>query len=198
MQAVARTDGDGNPVPIGLVALLGVGLVVGLLLSGAALAVTQVLGLDDGGSGGGGTATAQQSMVLPTPSPTPEDDGPAITLAPAPAPGAAAGDGGVTTTAPPPTPSTAPATGITLTSSVTQVGPGERIPLSGTYPGGEGAVLQVERFTGGTWTEFPVDARVTGGSFSTYVQTSQTGETKFRVRDTGGATTSNEVTVTVG
>ena len=48
-----------------------------------------------------------------------------------------------------------------------------RIDLTGTYPTGEGAVLQVQRATGpgDSWVDFPVTVTVSGGQFSTYVQT---------------------------
>ena len=39
---------------------------------------------------------------------------------------------------------------------------------------------------------------VSGETFSTYVQTAQTGVNKFRVRDTDGPEVSNEVRVKVG
>ena len=74
----------------------------------------------------------------------------------------------------------------------------ERIDLSGVYPSGEGAILQVERLVDGTWTEFPVTASVGGETFSTYVQTGQAGENKFRVRDTSTGELSNVVTVQIG
>ena len=69
--------------------------------------------------------------------------------------------------------------------------------LTGVYPGGEGAVVQVQRFESGKWVDFPVDASVSGETFSTYVQTARTGVNRFRVRDTSGPDVSNEVRVTV-
>jgi hypothetical protein len=74
----------------------------------------------------------------------------------------------------------------------------ERIDLTGTYPGGEGAILQVERYIDGAWSDFSVTAAVSNETFSTYVQTGQTGVNKFRVRDTDTGKLSNAVTVTVG
>ena len=62
-----------------------------------------------------------------------------------------------------------------------------RIDLTGTYPTGEGAVLQVQRATGpgdDSWVDFPVTVTVSGGQFSTYVQTGRTGPNRFRVIDT--------------
>ena len=182
-----------HPVTTGLLALGGVGLVVGLLLSGAALAGTEVLGLGgDSGSGQGGQAAARESMYLPTPSPTPADTAPLIMLAPDAATYSAASAAPATSLPP-------AAAAISLQASATQVRPGERIDLSGTYPAGEGATLAVERKTGDAWGPFvDVTATVRGGSFTTYIRTSQPGPNTFRVRDVSSDLTSNEVTFTIG
>ena len=74
----------------------------------------------------------------------------------------------------------------------------EQIDLTGVYPGGEGAILQVQRFTNGKWQDFPVTVSVSDETFTTYVQTSQAGENKFRVVDSDTDLISNEVRVTVG
>ena len=74
----------------------------------------------------------------------------------------------------------------------------EQIDLTGVYPGGEGAILQVQRFTNGKWTDFPVTVSVSDETFTTYVQTSQPGANKFRVVDSDTDLISNEVRVTVG
>ena len=78
------------------------------------------------------------------------------------------------------------------------VSPMQQIDLTGTYQGGEGAVLQVQRFENGAWVDFPVTASVSGGTFGTYLLTGRTGENRFRVVDTDSEAISNEVTVTVG
>ena len=74
----------------------------------------------------------------------------------------------------------------------------EQIDLTGVYPGGEGAILQVQRFEGGSWQDFPVTVSVSDGTFSTYVQTGQGGVNRFRVVDTDSGKPSNEVKVTIG
>ena len=51
-------DDEGHPVASGLAALVGVGVVVGILVSGGALAASSMLGL--GGGEDDGTATSQQ------------------------------------------------------------------------------------------------------------------------------------------
>ena len=74
----------------------------------------------------------------------------------------------------------------------------EQIDLTGVYPGGEGAILQVQRFTSGAWQDFPVTVSVSDETFSTYVQTSQAGLNRFRVVDTDTERISNEVRVPIG
>jgi hypothetical protein len=74
----------------------------------------------------------------------------------------------------------------------------QQIDLTGIYPGGEGAILRVQRFESGQWQDFPVTASVSNQTFSTYVQTSRSGVNKFRVVDTDSGLKSNPVRVTVG
>ena len=179
------TDDEGHPVLAGLAALIGVAVVVGLLISGGALAATSIFGL--GGDDDGGTASSQQSMYLPRPSETRSETGPAITLQP--------GEESPSATE---SESAEPEFPISLSAQTTQAGPMENIYLTGTYQGGEGSVLQVQRLENGDWEDFPVDAVVSGGQFTTYVQTAQSGENTFRVRDTSGPEVSNEVKVQVG
>ena len=179
------SEDEGHPIISGLAALIGVGVVVGLLVSGAALAASSMLGL--GGDDGDGTASSQQSMYLPKPSDTESASGPQITLQP----GQETPSGTATTEAPPEFP-------ISLSAAATEVGPMEEIYLTGVYPGGEGAVVQVQRFENGKWDDFAtVDAVVSGETFSTYVQTAHVGVNKFRVRDTDTQAVSNEVRVKV-
>jgi hypothetical protein len=86
---------------------------------------------------------------------------------------------------------------ISLSASPVEVDRMERIYLTGTYPGGEGASLQVQRLQG-SWTDFPTSTSVSGGTFSTYVMTGQAGPNKFRVVDSASGKKSNPVTVRVG
>ena len=180
------SESEGHPVISGIAALAGVGIVVGLLISGGALAASSMLGLD--GDEDTGTASSQQSMYLPKPSTSDEPTGPLVTLLP----------GQETPTSAPATPVT-PEFPISLSAAQTEVGQMEEIYLTGVYPGGEGAVVQVQRLENGNWEDFAtVDAVVSGETFSTYVQTAQTGVNKFRVRDTDGDQVSNEVRVKIG
>jgi hypothetical protein len=184
-------DTEGHPVVAGLLALLGVGLAVGLLVSGAALAGTSVLGLGD--STDTGEASGAQSVYVPKPSPTEEESGALITLAPKPTPTG----GGVSESEEAPEPEDA----ISLSAAVTEVRPGEPIDLSGVYPGHEGATLVVQRFEEGDWVDFAdgdVTTTVSDETFSTYVITERTGQARWRVRDTKTDDVSNEVRVKIG
>ena len=181
------SESGGHPVISGIAALAGVGIVVGLLISGGELAASSMLGLD--GEDDTGTASSQQSMYLPRPSTSDSPTGPLVTLLP----------GQETPTASGPATPVTPEFPISLSAAQTEVGQMEEIYLTGVYPGGEGAVVQVQRLENGNWEDFAtVDAVVSGETFSTYVQTAQTGVNKFRVRDTDGDQVSNEVRVKIG
>jgi hypothetical protein len=182
---MARSE---RPVLTGLIALVGVGILVGLFLGGAALAATKVLGID--GDGDTSNSSSEQSMYLPKPSKTQAESGPLITLPPDPS--------GTSAPTDEPTEEQTPDKAISLSAGQTAVGAMEQIDLTGVYPGGEGAILQVQRFQGGQWIDFPVTASVSNETFSTYVQTSQPGRNRFRVVDTDTGLESNEVRVTVG
>ena len=172
-------DTEKRPVLSGILALATVAIVVGVL--GGLAILVGVKGLGVGGDGGSGSSSSSSSggLYLPKPSDTPS--------VPA-------------TTAPSesPTQSEAPTVGITLTASQVTVSPMQQIDLTGTYPTGEGAILQVQRLENDEWSDFPVTMSVSGSTFATYVQTSRPGPNKFRVIDTDTQKTSNEITVTVG
>ncbi len=181
---------EGHPVLAGLLALLGVGLAIGLLVSGAALAGTSVLGLGEGGTAG--QASSDQTVNVPKPEPTDPPSGPLITLEPKPS-----DEGGGNQTEAPPEPEDA----ISLSASVDQVRPGEPIDLSGVYPGGEGATLVVQRLEDGKWVDFAggeVTTSVSNETFSTYVITERSGLNTWRVRDNRTDEVSNEVRVKIG
>lgn len=189
-------DGEGRPVLTGLLALVGVAVAVGLILGFVALVGTKFLGLDNASDSTG--TTAERSMYLPKPSKTQQPSGPLITLAPGetqPPSSSASSEPGSDKK---PTKKKTPKTQISLSAGQTAVSPMQQIDLTGVYPGGEGAILQVQRLTNGAWTAFPVTASVSNETFSTYVQTSQTGVNRFRVVDTDTGLESNEVKVTIG
>jgi hypothetical protein len=185
---------EGHPIAAGLLALLAVGLTVGLILGGAALAATQLLGVGEEDSASDDSSSGA-SLYLPQPSKTDRPDGPLITLAPT-----DQGTGESDPSAPDsePTESESKKPAISLSAGQTEVGPMEPIDLTGVYPGGEGAILQVQQFEGGKWTDFPVTSSVSNETFTTYIQASAIGLNRFRMIDTDNGKTSNEVRVRIG
>ncbi|MEJ7832179.1 MAG: hypothetical protein WKF79_04645 [Nocardioides sp.] len=179
---------DGHPVLSGFAALVAVALVVGLILGFGALAGSRVLGLGDS-DGATSRSTAQDSMYLPRPEPTESASGPLITLAP--------DTEGPISQFPSPTTSPSAASGISLSAGQTETSPMGQIDLTGVYPGGEGAILQVQQYENGGWDDFPVTASVSNETFGTYVQTGQLGLNRFRMIDTDSGLSSNEVRVTI-
>lgn len=187
-----RRPGEQHPVLVGLGALVSVALVVGLILGIVALAGTRVLGL--GGDSDVATDTGSSSVYIPRPEKTPTASGPAITLAP----GSTGSDGPSRTPSDKPSKSESPRREIDLAASTTSTAPMAAFDLTGTYPGGEGAILTVQRFQDGSWVDFPATGSVSGESFSIAVQTSFPGPNRFRVVDSDTKLVSNEVTVTIG
>ena len=182
-----------HPIVSGLLALLAVGLVVGLILGGAALAATQVLGVGEEETATD-DSTSDASLYLPRPERTGRPDGPLITLAPPASDGTERSPQGPRTTET----ETEEESKISLSAGQTSVGPMEPIDLSGVYPGGEGAILQVQQFTAGKWDDFPVTAPVSDETFTTYIQASRIGLNRFRMIDTKSGEVSNEVRVRIG
>lgn len=176
-------DTEQRPVLNGLLALVTVALVIGVLGGlGIVMAVnaTGIGGSSDASDGSSASAT----FYLPKPTDT------GTTGVPAPQEGV---DPGTEATE-----SEAPAEEISLAATQQSVSPMQQVDLTGTYPTGEGAILQVQRFEDGAWQDFPVTMSVSGSTFATYVQTSRVGPNKFRVIDTDTKKISNEITVTVG
>ena len=185
-------DGEKHPVAAGLLALVGVGLVVGLIAGLAVLVGTRMVGL--GGENAAAQSTSEESLYLPRPEKTAGPSAPLITLAPGATQSPAEGQSqGPSPKAPKPTKKE-----ISLSASQTSVEPMEQIDLTGVYPGGEGAILQVQRFTSGSWQAFPVTVSVSDETFATYVQTSQGGVNRFRVTDTDTGLVSNDVRINIG
>jgi len=189
-EELERPAGERRPVLTGLVALVAVGLVVGAIVGGGALAATRVLGLGDDGSASA-ESTAKDSMFLPRPEKTQPEEGPLITLAPGDTEESGSDPSGEESSKEPEVPP------ISLSAGQTEVTPMGQIDLTGVYPRGEGAILQVQQFTEGAWDDFPVTASVSNETFSTFIQTSQPGRNRFRVIDTDTQVASNEVRVTI-
>ena len=183
---------DEHPILAGVGALVGVAIAVGLILGLVALAGTRVLGLD-GGSDEGSSGSGR-SMYLPRPEKTPTATGPQITLAPGDESSATADS----RSSDKPTKSASPRKEISLSASTTQAAAMEQFNLTGVYPGGEGAILTVQRFQDGSWQDFPATGSVSGEAFQIPVQTSQPGVNRFRVVDSDSELQSNEIRVTIG
>ena len=188
-----REESTLRPVLTGLIALVAVALTVGLVLGGVALIGSNVLGLSDGDASAGGDSLDGESLYLP-PFKKTATGGPAITLATEDSGG---GNGGPTGPIEEPSESKSPKNGISLQSVETSVGNFEHIDLTGVYPGGEGAILQVQRFENGAWADFEATIPVSGETFSTYIQTGVAGLNRFRVIDNATGVASNEVRVQV-
>jgi hypothetical protein len=186
-------DNPGRALTHALVAMVAVAVLVGAAVGLAIMAAAELGGL------GGGTGDAAAG---------PRDDSSDTLRMPPYQPTKDAGSGWDLPRAvesPSALPSSGPTSGssaqpteLTLTASPEQVAPGERIDFNGVYPGGDGATLQVQRLDGSTWTDFPVTASVNGGSYGTWILTSRTGVTKFRVYDAAADRKSNVVTVQIG
>jgi hypothetical protein len=178
-----------RPVVFGVLALVAVAVAVGLVASVVFVVGAHVAGL----SGGHAAVVAGDdgaTLDVPKPEKTPPASGPSITLGSSPTTDA-------TSSAPPKIKK--PKKQISLQSGQTSVAPMGRIDLTGTYPGGEGAVLNVQKFSNGTWQDFySISATVTNGTFSTYIQTGTPGMNRFRVIDSDTHLSSNEVKVKIG
>jgi hypothetical protein len=179
-------ESPGRALLVALLAMAGVAVLVGLAIGGVVMGVVNVLG---GGGGAGGGSTTSDTLVMPKYEPTEPAEEPGL-------PGTS-GSKGPDVTLPTEEPS-ANTEVITLSVSPQSVGPGEQITFQGVYVDGDGRTLQIQRKQDGVWTDFPVEASVNGGSFETWIQTSQTGVSQFRVYDEAADRASNAVTVTIG
>jgi hypothetical protein len=180
-----------HQVLVGLAALVVISLLVGGVVSVIALGAAKMSGID---SSAAGDPTVAPSLYMPTGIPTTRPDS-YVDPGDFPQPSETPSE---SESAPSEEPSPSERSrAITLQAFPSQVSPGERINLTGVYPAGEGAVLQVQRFENG-WSDFPVNANVSGGIYNTFILTSRTGKARFRVIDHALNRASNPVTVTVG
>lgn len=176
---------------MGVLALVAVAVVVGGVIGGGALVATKALGLGDDEALDSDPSNSQ-TLFLPDPTDTeglPNED---ITLSGNPTSEATPSEGAsspAVTKEPPP---------ISLSAGQSAVSAMGQIDLTGTYADGEGAVLRVQQFESGAWTDFPVTTSVSGGQFTTYIQTGAVGPNRFRLIDTDSGEVSNVVRVQVG
>lgn len=196
-------QGQQHPIAAGVTALVAVAVGVGLIIGIGMFLGANLMGLG-GGDAAGGQATdpdAGASLYAPSPKPTRTASGPAITLRASPT---SAPEKKAATTSTSPSPSKSPdeksaKKEITLQAGTVQAKPMERIDISGIYPGGEGAILRLERNDGQGWEEFGIpDVPVTGEQFSTVIQSGRTGKHEFRMKDVDTGAFSNVVSVTIG
>ena len=177
-----------RPLLVGLGALLAVSLLVGGVVGVIAVGAAKLTGFE-GASGG---PEEEPSLYIPTGEPTTSPEAypaPSDVEQPSPSPSESS------TLTEEPSPSR-PVQAITLQGYPNEVSGGERINLTGVYPAGEGATLQVQRFEGG-WNDFPVTASVSGGIYSTYVMSGRTGVQRFRMIDKATGKASNPVRITI-
>lgn len=190
MGGMARNDDEDAPwtrqLLVGVAAVAVVALLIGGIVSVVALGAAKVTGIGSARP----SATAKPSLYLPSEQPTTKVD-----PYPEPSGGPSASSSATT---PGPSTATAKPLAIKLRASPPEVVAGERITLTGSYRGHDGARLQVQRYDGGAWGDFPVQTTVAGGEFSTYITTSRTGINRLRMADPAGDVTSQVVRVTVG
>lgn len=178
-----------HPIVAGLIALVAVAVSVGLILGVVVLVGTRVLGL--GHVDTSDSSDGKASLYVPKPSPTQTASGPDVTLSSEPSQSPQAKESK-------PAKSKSPQRRITLQASATEVSSMETFTISGVYPGGEGSLMRLQRKVDGTWQDFGIpDVAVTGGQFSTTVQTGRPGVQKFRMKDMDHNRLSNVVSVTV-
>lgn len=175
---------------VGLGVLVAVGALIGGIVALIGIKAADYAGVDGGGSGSSNASSPDDNPW------NPPSDEPSETGSPEPSEPQTSADE-------PATPEDTESTkqprdkGITLVATPKTVSTYGRINLSGTFAGGGGATLQVQRKEGGQWVDFPTSATVNGGEFATYIETGRPGPNKFRVKAVGDSTTSNTVTVRV-
>lgn len=189
MNGAQVTDEDGNlprQLLMALGALLAAALVVGGIMSVVALGAARVAGVGETSG-----ATAEPSIYIPAPpSPSARPEVPGQTPGQSDGPSASPDPGRSEK------PDKQARRAITVSASPASGSVLQRIYLRGTYRGGNGTTLQVQRLEGG-WRDFPVSATVRGGAFETYVQSGQEGRNRFRVVDASTGRASAPVTVTL-
>ena len=128
-------DNEDRPVLTGLIALVAVAAVIGIIGGLAALVGSKVLGLDgDPAASAQDRSTSDASLYLPEPTITSETVEPEAPASPT-----------VDTLDPS---SSAATSEISLTAAQSSVTAMQQIDLTGTYPAGEGAILQVQQNVG--------------------------------------------------
>lgn len=173
-------------VLVGLTVLLAVGALLGGVVALISIKAADLAGLDDSAAS---SSPSSSRWTKPTDTGAGSDDEPSGEAPSTTAP--------PSTTEPEQTREPQPDTGITLVATPDSVSTYQPITLAGTFPGGSGQTLQVQRWEGGQWVDFPTSATVNGKNYETYVETGRAGTNKFRMKVTGGDDASNTVVVEV-
>lgn len=179
---------------IGLGALLATALVIGGTVSAVALGAASLAGVTSADAG------ASEEASLYRPAITKPSEAPSSPEPVAPSSSAEPTDPEPEEIEPPKSDRSEPKKQrdtpgqISLSASPASGSTYENIYLTGTFRGGNGATLQVQRFEG-RWVDFPASATVRGSSFETYVASGQEGQNKFRVVDESTGQVSEPVSV---
>ncbi|MDQ4086308.1 MAG: hypothetical protein M3165_10870 [Actinomycetota bacterium] len=183
-----------------VLAVVGIAVALGLVVGGLAAGAVYMSGVIPASQPSPTLPEDDDDEELPTPSLSPTST-PSPTRTPSPTASAAPTPTKTATPTPKPTPTRSrrprPDNAISLRASTSDASSFEQVTLSGTYPGGNGTTLEVQRREGGSWASFPTSATVDGGQFSTYVASGQPGPNAFRVVDPSTGQTSNVVVFTV-
>lgn len=173
---------DDDQVRRALLKALGVVVGIAVLIALGTLVVVRGLGLDDDTSPGSTAVvpssaprSALPTKALPVPGESAKSKAPSASASPARKNG-----------------------GLELAVSPLRAAAGERVNLTGSYRGADNLQLEVQRFEGGAWSDFGVQATVRVGEYATYVLTGRTGEQRFRMWDPAARKGSNVVLVTIG
>jgi hypothetical protein len=80
---------------------------------------------------------------------------------------------------------------IQVKDVVSSARPFQPVRIQGTYRGGPDTFLQVQRWEGGNWLNFPLPSKTDqSGQFTTYVELGQPGQYRLRVLDPDSGVTS--------
>lgn len=148
-----------------------VGIAIGLIFGLSAVLVVDASGIKDVSLPDTPTPTAAKTPTA-TPSPTPTAN-PTAEATPKP----------------------------TLVAESTSIAPGERLRLTGEFPGADkGATIQVQvKDAGESWENFPVTTRTDdAGKFRTVIFTTRTGEREFRMLNKNTNESTPAVKISIG
>jgi hypothetical protein len=128
---------------------------------------------------GGGTQSATPGVQQSSAGPSPASDPEPPTSTTTPGAGDSTGSG------------SAEQKTIQLNDSAYSAKPFQTVRIQGTYRGGAGTFLRVERWEGGKWLAFPLPTKTNqSGQFTAYVELGQPGSHRLRMLDPDSGLTS--------